>query len=101
MSIVRHAGSNFFQLLCKTHFEEPIAFIINNHLDLAQLKACLLDAVHESTWRSDDDIWVEKQPFELVFHVVATRNQTRGEICKSRHRFKVERSLDSNFTRWR
>ncbi len=37
----------------------------------------------------------------MVFHVVATRDQTRGEICKSRHRFEVERSLDSNFTRWR
>ncbi len=37
LSIVWHAGSDFFQLLCKTHFEKPITFIINYHLDLAQL----------------------------------------------------------------
>ena len=59
LSIVWHASSNFFQLLCETHFEEPIALIVNNHLDIAQLKTGLLYAVHESTWSSDDNVRVE------------------------------------------
>jgi hypothetical protein len=57
--------------------------------------------VHQSARSCDDNIWVQKQTLELVFHIVTTNNQAVGEVGVFGHRFEVNGGLDRELTRWR
>ena len=80
MAVGGHSLSDSLDLLCEPQLEEPISFIEYHHLYLRELETCLGDAVHETTGCCDNDIWIQQESLELVFHVVATDDKTVGQV---------------------
>ena len=53
-----HSVGNFLDLFCKPHLKESIRLIIDNYFDSIELEACLLNAMHKSSWSRDNDVRV-------------------------------------------
>jgi len=75
-----HPFRDSFDLVSEAELEQTISFVINNHLNLAELKASLVHAVHETTWCCDDDIRIQQESLELVLHVATTHDKTVRKI---------------------
>lgn len=99
LAILRHFLRNLIQLLREAHLEEAVSLVINDELDLGQLQVGLLDAMHETARRRNNDVWVEQQPLELVLHVITTSDEHKGEVGLLRDRLEVHCSLDSDLSR--
>ena len=76
MAVSGHALSDGLDLISEAKLKESVSFVIHDNLGLGKLQARLVDAVLETTWSRNNDIWIEQESFELIFHVVATDDET-------------------------
>lgn len=95
---LRHALRDLVQLLRETQLKDPIALVINDKLHLRQLQVGFLDAVHESTGRGDDHVWVQQEALELILHVIATSDEHVSQVRVLCDSLEVERRLNGDFT---
>ena len=89
LTVRRHLLRDGLDLISKAKLEESISLVEDNHLHLRELEACLGDAMHETTRGRNDNIWIEKESFELIFHVVSTDNETVRQVSVLRHLLEV------------
>ena len=87
-------------LFGKTELKNTVSLIINDQLHLRELQVCLLYAVHQPSWGGDDDIRVQEQPLELVFHIVSSRDEHVREISEPGDCLEVRSCLNGDLSRW-
>ena len=57
-----------------------------------------LNTMHKSSWSSNDYIRVQKQPLKLVFHIISSRDQHKGQISELGDRLEIRCSLHCDFS---
>ena len=96
-----HFLSDGLNLICETQLEETISLIVDDHLDLGQSQPSLVNAVHQTAGCRDNHIRVQQEPFKLIFHIVATDDQTVSQICILRQLLEVLGWLECKLSgRW-
>ena len=80
LPVGRHAFSDRLDLISEPKLKQSIRLIVDDHLHLGQGEARLVNTVHQTARRGDNDVWIEQQSFELVFHVVAADYQAVRQV---------------------